>query len=74
MHELPLLSGQEIIKILRRLGFTVVRQRGSHIVLRKGRYGCVIPNHREVARGTLRNTLKQANITIDEFISEHEKG
>jgi predicted RNA binding protein YcfA (HicA-like mRNA interferase family) len=72
MPELPKLSGREIIKILESLGFQVVRQKGSHIVLRKSHFGCVIPNHKEVAIGTLRCALKQANISPEEFIKKYK--
>ncbi|MBS0423107.1 MAG: type II toxin-antitoxin system HicA family toxin [Proteobacteria bacterium] len=44
MPKLPVVSGMEAIRALERLGFTVVRQRGSHIILRKGAVGCVVPN------------------------------
>jgi predicted RNA binding protein YcfA (HicA-like mRNA interferase family) len=52
---------------LERLGFFVVRQRGSHVVLRRGSVGCVVPNHRELKTGTLSGVLKQAGVTADEF-------
>jgi len=51
------------------LGFEVVRQKGSHIVMRKDGRGCVVPNHREVKVGTLTGVLKQAAISVDEFLS-----
>jgi len=51
------------------LGFVVVRQRGSHIVMRKGALGCVVPNHREVKIGTLMGVLKQADVTAEEFLA-----
>ena len=54
------------------LGFEQVRQRGSHVVLKKqtpeGAVGCVVPLHRELAIGTLRGILKQARVTSDEFM------
>jgi predicted RNA binding protein YcfA (HicA-like mRNA interferase family) len=57
---------------LERLGFAQVRQRGSHVVLKKrvpeGEVGCAVPLHRELAIGTLRGILKQARITPDEFM------
>ena len=65
---MPVISGIEAIKALERLGFSVVRQRGSHIVLRKGSSGCVVPNHHELKVGTLSGILKQAGISPDEFI------
>ncbi|MBK6957783.1 MAG: type II toxin-antitoxin system HicA family toxin [Nitrosomonas sp.] len=68
MPKLPVISGIEAIKALERLGFSVVRQRGSHIVLRKGSSGCVVPNHHELKVGTLSGILKQAGISPDEFI------
>ena len=65
-------SGEETIRVLKRLGFAPVRQRGSHVVLKKqlpnGEVGCVVPLHQELAIGTLRNILRQANISHEEFI------
>ncbi|MEE9117774.1 MAG: type II toxin-antitoxin system HicA family toxin [Calditrichia bacterium] len=53
------------------MGFARVRQRGSHVVLKKstsdGKVGCVVPLHRELKIGTLRGILKQANINVEEF-------
>jgi len=54
---------------LQRLGFVVARQRGSHVVLRRGSSGCVVPNHREAKVGTLAGALRQAGISADEFIA-----
>ncbi|MBA3756001.1 MAG: type II toxin-antitoxin system HicA family toxin [Nitrosomonas sp.] len=64
----PVISAAEAIRAFERLGFSIVRQRGSHIVLRKGSSGCVVPNHRELKTGTLSGVLKQAGISPDEFI------
>ena len=69
MPSLPIISGNDTVRALQRLGFTVVRQRGSHIVLRKGSQGCVVPNHREIKIGTLAGLLKQGGVSIDEFIN-----
>ena len=69
MHKLPVVSGAEAIRALEQLGFAVVRQRGSHIVLRKESSGCVVPNHRELKLGTLTGILKQAGVSADEFIA-----
>ena len=59
---------------MEKLGFEQVRQRGSHIVLKKqtpeGAVGCVVPLHRELAIGTLRGILKQAGVTPDEFMEK----
>ncbi|MFZ5878783.1 MAG: type II toxin-antitoxin system HicA family toxin [Chloroflexota bacterium] len=72
MPNLPHLSGKEIIRVLERLGFVQVRQRGSHVVMKKstseGSVGCVVPLHGEVAIGTLHSILKQAKISPDEFV------
>ncbi|WP_409970481.1 type II toxin-antitoxin system HicA family toxin [Piscinibacter sp.] len=68
MPSLPHVSGAEIVRALERLGFAVARQRGSHVVLRRGSAGCVVPNHREVKVGTLSGVLKQAGVTAEEFV------
>lgn len=72
MPKLHRVSGQEAIRALGQLGFEQVRQRGSHVVLKKqtqeGAVGCVVPLHRELAIGTLRGILKQARVTSDEFM------
>jgi predicted RNA binding protein YcfA (HicA-like mRNA interferase family) len=71
MPKVPRLSGEEIIKILQKLGFYQARQRGSHVVMKKitphGAIGCVVPMHREVATGTFNSILKQAHLTLEEF-------
>ena len=68
MPSLPRVSGAQTIRALERLGFVVARQRGSHVVLRRGASGCVVPNHRELKTGTLAGVLKQAGITAEQFI------
>ena len=71
MPDLRRVSGREAIGALERLGFVQVRQRGSHVVLKRqtpeGEIGCVVPLHRELAIGTLRGILKQARVTLEEF-------
>ena len=69
MPELPVCSGAEVIRALERLGFRVVRQRGSHVMLRKGVAGCVVPLHRELKRGTLSGILRQAGVSAAEFFN-----
>ena len=65
-------SGREAIRALERLGFVQVRQRGSHVILKKrtpeGEVGCAVPLHPKLAIGTLRGILRQAQVTPDEFI------
>lgn len=72
MPELRRVSGPEAIRALEQVGFVQVRQRGSHVVLKRrtpeGEVGCVVPLHRELAIGTLRGILKQARVTLDEFV------
>ena len=69
MPKLPRISGAEAVRALQRLGFAVTRQRGSHIVMRRGSSGCVVPNHREVKVGTLAGVLRQAGVSVEEFIA-----
>jgi len=69
MPKLPVVSGKEAIAALERIGFIVTRQRGSHVVIRKGSQGCVVPNHKELKRGTLAGILKQASISADDFVA-----
>jgi len=69
--KLPRVSGAQIVCALERLGFTIARRRGSHIVMRRGANGCVVPDHREVKLGTLVGILKQAGVSADEFETAH---
>ena len=73
MPELPRISGDEAIAVFKALGFLEVRQRGSHVVLRRGGAGCVIPRHKELALGTLRSALRQAGISVEEFVAARGK-
>lgn len=67
MPKLPVVSGADVVKALERLGFIVVRQRGSHIVMRRDSSGCVVPIHHELKIGTLAGLLKQAGVSTEEF-------
>ena len=73
MLKLRRVSGRKAIRTLERLGFVQVRQRGSHVVLKKetleDEVGCAVPLHRELAIGTLRGILRQAGITTNEFMA-----
>jgi predicted RNA binding protein YcfA (HicA-like mRNA interferase family) len=71
-------SGKEVIKRLEELGFQQIRQKGSHIIMKKLAptgltIGCVIPLHKELAYGTLRGILNQAGLNLDEFINDKNK-
>jgi predicted RNA binding protein YcfA (HicA-like mRNA interferase family) len=68
MPKLPHISGAQAVRIFERLGFVVLRQNGSHIILRKGSSGCVVPNHKEIKIGTLAGILRQAGVSADEFL------
>ncbi len=68
MPKLPRIGARECLAALEKLGFTAARQRGSHIVMRKGDRGCVVPNHREIRVGTLAGLLRQAGVDPDEII------
>ena len=69
MAQLPNLSGKEVVETFENLGWEFSRQSGSHIVLTKdGETASLsVPNHKEVAKGTLRSLLRAANLTVDEF-------
>jgi predicted RNA binding protein YcfA (HicA-like mRNA interferase family) len=73
MPKPPRVSGAEVIRALGKLGFEQVRQRGSHVVLKRtdatGVRGCVVPMHAELATGTLRGVLKQAGVSVEEFMN-----
>lgn len=64
------ISGQELVRVLLRLGFVVNRQRGSHIILRRGNpYArVVVPDHKQVRPGTLRQILNEAGITVEQLL------
>jgi predicted RNA binding protein YcfA (HicA-like mRNA interferase family) len=68
MPKLPRTSGATIVKALERLGFVKIRQSGSHVIMRRGPKGCVVPMHSEVKVGTLAGILRQADVSQDEFI------
>ena len=70
MSELSGYSGKEAVRILQSMGFMWLRTKGSHAVLRRGSSVCVVPLHEELAVGTLRGILRQADISPLEFISQ----
>jgi predicted RNA binding protein YcfA (HicA-like mRNA interferase family) len=64
---LPILSGRQLVKALGRVGYAVDRQRGSHIILRQSEppyRRLVVPDHAEIAQGTLRALLRDAGLTV----------
>lgn len=68
---LPVLSGREVVRIFESFGWKVVRQTGSHIIMVKDDEPVTlsIPDHREVAKGTLRSLIRTAGLTVNEFIA-----
>ncbi len=70
--KLPIVSGEDVIKALHKVGFRVVRQKGSHVRLEKRTDERIIkvtvPLHRSLKKGTLRIILKQAGLSIEEFL------
>jgi predicted RNA binding protein YcfA (HicA-like mRNA interferase family) len=71
MADVPLLKPREVVKAFKKLGWEVARQRGSHIILtREGHVATLsVPDHPEVARGTLRALVARAGLTIEEFLA-----
>lgn len=70
MSKLPQVSGPDVVRALQKLGFTVRRQHGSHMIVRRDDpfAQTVVPSHRQIDRGTLRAILRQTEITADELI------
>lgn len=70
MSKLPVVSGKKLCKILNKIGYNIDHQTGSHIILRNENLPyrrLTIPNHKEIAKGTLRSILRQAGLTIEEL-------
>ena len=69
MSKLPQVSGAELVRALIKLGFTVRRQHGSHIILRRDDpfAQTVVPDHRQLDRGTLRSILRQSGIAPEDL-------
>ncbi len=65
-----MLSGKQVCKILGKMGYNKDHQTGSHIILRQENYPhrrLTVPDHKELAKGTLRAIVRQAGLTVDEF-------
>jgi len=71
VSKLPRVSGRECVRALERAGFFVRRQEGSHIILRRNEpFGqLVVPDHKELDRGTLRAIIRQSGLTVEDFVS-----
>ncbi len=70
MSSLPVVSGREVVKALGKIDYVFDRQRGSHMILRQQsppHRRLTVPDHAEVAKGTLRAIIRQAGLTVEEF-------
>lgn len=70
MGKLPVVSGREVVRRLEKAGFVSVRRKGSHIILRKEtppKMIVSVPDHKELKRRTLKNILRQVDLSVEEF-------
>lgn len=70
MSKLPSISGKKCVKALKKIGFYQKRQEGSHIIMRRDKpfAQVVVPNHSEIAKGTLRNIIRDIELSVEDFI------
>lgn len=71
MSKLPVVSGKDAVRAFSKLHYQLDHQTGSHMVLRQDRAPfrrLTIPNHKEIAKGTLRSLIREAGLTVDEFV------
>lgn len=70
--KLPIISGREAIKVFEKIGYKVVRQRGSHVRLRdeanEDHLPLTVPDHKELKPGLLRKLIRDANLTVEGFL------
>ncbi|MCL2815813.1 MAG: type II toxin-antitoxin system HicA family toxin [Oscillospiraceae bacterium] len=66
----PVLTPNEIIRVLKKFGFSFVSQRGSHMKYSNGVRMTIVPDHYEVAKGTLRSILELAGVELDDFLAK----
>jgi predicted RNA binding protein YcfA (HicA-like mRNA interferase family) len=70
LSKLPVVSGEELCKVLGKIGYSIDHQTGSHIVLRHKNppyRRLTVPEHKEIAKGTLRAIIRQAGLSLEEF-------
>lgn len=74
MAKLPVMRGADVVRAFEALGWEVVRRQSSHIILVKdGELATLsVPDHAEVAKGTLRSLIRQAGVTLDGFVEATE--
>jgi predicted RNA binding protein YcfA (HicA-like mRNA interferase family) len=72
LSKLPVVSGREIVRVLTKIGFAMAGRKGSHVRLKRRRGEevliVIVPMHRELARGTLKSILRQANLTTEDLL------
>ena len=72
MSKLPVVSGDDLVRALAKIGYVVVRQKGSHMRLRHGtdpsRKPLSVPRHPEIKRGLLKDIMRDAGISAEELI------
>jgi predicted RNA binding protein YcfA (HicA-like mRNA interferase family) len=70
MSRLPVCSGQDAVRAFQKLGYQLDHQTGSHMILRHPQMRrLTVPNHRELAKGTLRALIREAGLTKEEFVN-----
>ena len=70
MSKLPVLSGKELCRILKKIGYKIDRQSGSHMILRNinpPHRRLTVPNHKEIAKGTLRKIIRESGLSVEVF-------
>jgi predicted RNA binding protein YcfA (HicA-like mRNA interferase family) len=75
MAALPILSGREVVRVFARDGWRRIRQRGSHMILVKDGHMTTlsVPDHTEVAKGTLRSLIRASGLTAEQFVALVQK-
>ena len=70
MSKLPVISGQQLVKVLGKVGFQIDRRKGSHMMLYRADPPTTlsVPDHRELDRGTLRSLLRQAGVSPEDLV------
>jgi len=72
VSKLPVVSGHDAVRAFQRAGYEVDHQTGSHIILRRREppyRRLTVPNHKELAKGTLRALIREAGLTVDELVA-----
>jgi predicted RNA binding protein YcfA (HicA-like mRNA interferase family) len=72
MSKLPVVSGRDAVKAFQKVGYEQDHQRGSHIILRhhhRPHRRLSVPDHKELAKGTLRSLIREAGLTVEEFVA-----